>query len=305
MFAHFSGFRPRVSNSARLAFTLVELLVLIAIIGILIALLLPAVQAAREAGRRTQCSNNLKQIGLAVHGYHDIYKRLPPAWTDPARANESAFTHVLPYMEQTSAYHRYDFAQGNSHPNNLQVVAQRIPGFLCPSCNYVRQVPITGCDANDRAPGTYAFSTGSDDPWAATTPHNGAIVYYRPDDATTPATRISSILDGTSNTFLSGESHWGFTDYLFAAGPCTGQARGGFTYWSSPYPLATAFTTRGPFNPRSMSGDSTRLSNYRSSHPNGVNMGLVDGSVRFLQETISSTTLNALATRQGGETVNL
>jgi prepilin-type processing-associated H-X9-DG protein len=273
----------------------------------LIALLLPAVQAAREAGRRTQCANNLKQIGLAVHGYHDTYRRLPPAWSNPALSNESTFTHILPYLEQSSAFELYDFTLGNSHPSNLQVVAQRIPGFLCPSCNFVRQVPMTGCDANDRAPGTYAFCTGSDDPWAAAVPHNGAIVYYKPDDPATTPTRFASLRDGTSGTFLSGESHWGFMDYLFGAfppTPCSGQVRGGFSYWSSPYPLATSFTTRGPFNPRSMSGDTTRLANFRSSHPNGVNMGFCDGSVRFFQETISSTVLNAMATRQGGETVN-
>ncbi len=293
--------RPRFS---RPAFTLVELLVVIAVIGILIALLLPAVQAAREAARRAQCSNNLKQISLAVHGYHDTCHRLPPAWTDPALGNESAFTHILPYLEQASAYELYDFTLGNSHPANLQVVAQRVSSFVCPSCYFVRQVPMTGCDANDRAPGTYAFCTGSKDPWAATESHNGAIIFYKPNDAMTSPTRFSSIRDGTTNTFLSGESHWGFNDYLFTSGPCLGQVRGGFTYWSSPYPLATAFTTRGPFNPSSMEADSTRLSNFRSSHPGGVNMGLCDGSVRFFAETTSGTLLNALATRQGGETVS-
>src|SRR5688500_7158074 len=140
-------------SQKRPAFTLVELLVVIAIIGILISLLLPAVQAAREAGRRMQCSNNLKQIALAVHGYHDTYTRLPPAWTRPTLAGESAFAHILPYLEQTSAFGLYDFTKGNSDPANLQVVAQKIPGFLCPSCNFLRQVPITGCDANDRAAG--------------------------------------------------------------------------------------------------------------------------------------------------------
>jgi prepilin-type N-terminal cleavage/methylation domain-containing protein len=294
---------PARRNVPRLAFTLVELLVVIAVIGILIALLLPAVQAAREAARRAQCSNHLKQIGLAVHAYHDTYNRLPPAWTSPALSNESAFTHILPYLEQASAYDLYDFALGNSHPANLQVVAQRIPIFLCPSCNFVRQVPITGCDANDRAPGAYAFCTGSMDPWASTAPHNGAIVAYQPDDAASTPTRFSSIRDGTSNTFLSGESHWGFSDYLFTSGPCLGQVRGGFTYWSSPYPLSTAFSTRGPFNPSLMQGDSTRLSNFRSSHPSGVNMGLCDGSIRFVPETTSATLLDALATRQGGETI--
>jgi prepilin-type N-terminal cleavage/methylation domain-containing protein/prepilin-type processing-associated H-X9-DG protein len=306
--------RPRVS---RPAFTLVELLVVIAIIGILIALLLPAVQAAREAGRRTQCANNLKQIGVAVQGYHDTFNRLPPAFSEKLLTKESCFAHILPYLEQSSAFELWlkDPANPNVFINNtdplvLPVVSQRIPGFLCPTCNFLRAVPAPGCDA-DRAPGTYAFCTGSDDPYATSVPHNGAIVYYKLADPTTgtPADgtplNISAILDGTTNTFLAGESHWGFTDYLFnPPSPCAGSVRGGFSYWSSPYPLATAFTTKGVFNPQSMNSDATRLSNFRSSHPNGVNMGLVDGSVRFFQETISPTILNAMATRQGGETVN-
>lgn len=307
-------FRPTAS---RPAFTLVELLVVIAIIGILIALLLPAVQAAREAGRRSQCSNNLKQIGLAVQGYHDTYNRLPPAFSDKSLGRESTFAHILPFMELGNAFELWGKESlplddnaflTNTNPLVQPVVSQRINEFLCPSCAFVRAVPEGACDSN-RAPGTYAFSTGSDDPYATTVPHNGAIVYYKlANPAATPPVaadgtplNLAAILDGTTNTFLSGESHWGFTDYTFTSGPCLGGVRGGFSYWSSPYPLATAFTTRGPFNPKSMSGDSTRLSNFRSSHPGGVNMGLVDGSVRFFQQSISSMTLNALATRKGGE----
>ena len=85
------------------------------------------------------------------------------------------------------------------------------------------------------------------------------------------------------------------------ADSCSGQVRGGFSYWSSPYPLATVFTTRGPFNPKSMAGDSTRLSNFRSNHPRGVNMANVDGSIRFVGETIDHASSDAAATRAGGE----
>jgi prepilin-type processing-associated H-X9-DG protein len=234
---------------------------------------------------------------------------MPPAWTNSALTRESAFAHILPYLEQSSAFDLWHRDPNNSNiflpatdPLNVPIVSQRISAFLCPTCNFARQVPISACDS-DRAPGTYAFCTGSDDPWGSV-PHNGAIVYYNVDNATTTATRFSSILDGTTNTFLSGESHWGFIDYTFTSGPCIGQVRGGFSYWSSPYPLATNFSTRGPFNPQSMNGDSTRLSNFRSSHPGGVNMGLCDGSVRFYQQSISSNILNAMATRRGGEVVN-
>jgi prepilin-type N-terminal cleavage/methylation domain-containing protein len=283
----------------RAAFTLVELLVVIAVIGVLVALLLPAVQAAREAARRTHCQNNLKQIALAGHNYHDTYSKLPPASTHPALNGSSGFAAVLPFLEQGSLYTLYDFSQGNSAPINQACVSQRIATYLCPSCVFARPVPIAGCDANQRAPGTYAFSTGSLDPWGM---NNGAIA-----TALTPQTSFASILDGTSSTLMVGESHWNFRDYLWGSSPptpCAGQVRGGFTYWSSPYPLATAFTTRGPFNPQSMAGDTMRLSNFRSNHPGGVNLANVDGSVRFWGETVDHAVLDAAATRDGGETLS-
>jgi len=286
--------RPITPSAAR-GFTLVELLVVIAIIGVLVALLLPAVQSAREASRRMSCQNNLKQIALAVHNYHDSYLLLPPASTNPNLGGSSGFAAILPYLEQGNLYQQYDFAKGNSDPANLQVVSQRIKTYLCPSCFFIRKVPASGCDANDRAPGTYAFSTNTGDPYGVS---DGAIV-----NALTPPTRFASVIDGTSNTFLAGECHWGFRDYLFTSGPCNGQVRGGFSYWSSPYPLATVFSTRGPFNPQSMNGDSMRLTNFRSSHPAGVNMNNVDGSVRFVMDSIDHAILDATATRDGGESL--
>jgi len=276
-------------------FTLVELLVVIAIIGVLVALLLPAVQAAREAARRSSCQNNLKQIALASHNYHDVTGKLPPVATSATLAGSSGFAAILPYIEQNNLYTLYDFSKGNSDPVNLAAVSQRIGTFICPSCVFARTVPIPACDANNRAPGTYAFSTGSLDPWGI---NNGAIA-----TAATPQTNFASILDGTSNTLLAGESHWNFKDYTFTSGPCVGQVRGGFSYWSSPYPLATGFTTRGPFNPKAMAGDSNRLSNFRSNHPGGVNMANVDGSIRYWSETVDHLLLDAAATRDGGESL--
>jgi prepilin-type N-terminal cleavage/methylation domain-containing protein len=267
-------------------FTLIESLVVIAIIGVLVSLLLPAVQAARETARRMSCSNNLRQIDIAVHYYHDMYRFLPPASTAANLAGSSGFAAILPFVEQRRAYEQYDFFQGNSHPVNLGVVSQRIPVFLCPTCVFARIVPLGDCDANRRAPGTYAFSTGSADPWGA---NNGAIATFA-----TPQTNLAAILDGTSNTLLAGESHWNFRDYLFTSGPCAGQVRGGFTYWSSPYPLATAFTTRGPFHPQTMAGDATRLSNSRSNHPDGF------GSSAFAcQGSLYATTLSGSIQRLG------
>ena len=291
---------PDHERSFRFGFTLVELLVVIAIIGVLVALLLPAIQAARESGRRMNCQSNLKQIVLAAHNYHDAMRWLPPASTATNLSGSSGFAAILPYLEESSTYLQYDFSKGNSDPVNLQAVSQRIKTYLCPSSVFVREVPNPSCDANSRAPGTYAFCVGSNDPYGSSELTNGAIA-----TAGGPLTNLAAILDGTTTTFLAGESHWSFQDYKFTSGPCSGQIRGGFSYWSSPYPLATAFTTRGTFNPQTLSGDSLRLSNFRSNHPSGVNMAMVDGSVRFWFQYVDHSILDAVATRNGKEIVTL
>jgi len=281
-------------------FTLVELLVAIAIIGILMALLLPAVQFAREAARRMHCQNNLKQISLAVQMYHDALRLLPPGDTSANMSGTSGFTAILPFMEETKLALHYDFSKGNSDPRNMEVVSTRVQTFLCPSANFARHVPIAGCDANNRAPGTYAFCSGSLDAWGNVVPggiaNNGAIVF-----PAAGTTSFGSLTDGVSTTFLAGESNWNFQDYKFTSGPCNGQVRGGFTYWSSPYPLATMFTTLGPFNPKALNGDSKRLSNFRSSHPGGVNLANCDGSIRFWSDLVNHAVLDSTATRAGNE----
>lgn len=288
----------RHSSRAR-GFTLIELLVVIAVIATLVSLLLPAVQSARESARRSQCSNNLKQMGLAFHTYHENFGAFPGSETGGigTLAKASAFVPILPFLEQQNNYVKYNSSVGNSDPLNMSVVSQIIPGYMCPSAIMRRTVPIDGCDTNNRAPGTYAVCTGSLDSKgtiATGNPNNGAIV-----NPGSGSTKISDIRDGTTNTLLAGESAWNLGDYLFTSGPCLGQVRYGFTYWASPYDLSTAFTTMAPFNPSS--GGSAVLNRFRSDHAGAVNFVLCDGSVRFIQSGIHADVLNALGTRNGKE----
>lgn len=292
------------------AFTLIELLVVIAIIAILIALLLPAVQQAREAARRTQCKNNLKQIGLAVHNYHDVYTCFPNANANSELSGGSLFTSILPLIDQANAYNLYDFNLTNSDPYNVAVTSQILPFYLCPSSPMRRAVPSCSSD-NGRAPGNYAVCIGSQDYnqyWSfygdPKPTLDGVIVFT---GSTAGKTKFRDVTDGTSNTLMIGETAYNLPDYKFSSGDCVGQSRYSFTYWSVPFPGSTACTTEYAFNPRDVADDSIFDPNwtrsFRSDHVGGVQFTLADGSVRFISENIDSALLDALATRNGGEVI--
>ena len=277
----------------RNGFSLIELLVVITIIGILVALLLPAVQAAREAARRMSCVNNLKQVALATHLYHDTNRCLPPASFSGGLFSGSTFLILLPYIEQASAYVQYRPDCGITAPENQGVIGTRIPIFLCPSMVLSRTVPDAAHDEVG-APGSYAVSTGSESPWSA---HNGVIVKM---GQSKHAIRIEDIRDGTSRTLMYGEFDFGLQDLTWP----DGSFQGGLTRWAIGYPGVTWGSTWGPFNRDRIADPNCpqmTWTAFRSDHPNGVNFALVDGSVHFITDGIDKTVLDALATRAGGE----
>lgn len=285
-------------------FSLVELLAVIAILGILVALLLPAVQAARETARRGQCLSHLRQIGLAFHQRHDSVGAFPHA-TEYGTTYLSAFTTVLPYIEESGRYALYDRRFPYRNPVNLRVIEQTVPIYQCPSMDLPRTVPDDdpACDEFG-APGSYAVSTGTENPWIG--PHNGAIV-FAPVGASSvnavSATRMKTITDGASQTLLLGELDYGLDNYQWGA--CKNRTvRWGLARWGGGYPGVSIGATSGKFNSGRLIAGFAELVTYRSDHPGGAHFALVDGGARFITDEIDELLLDALATRDGAEVIS-
>ena len=295
-------------------FTLVELLVVIAIIGVLVGLLLPAVQAAREAARRMQCSNNLKQLGLSVLNYESAFRRLPSAGqgtnyaTNPPSTTigrQSVFTAILPYLEQNNTYQQLDlrFAY-NETISNIAASKQGISTFICPS-NSIRpsSTDKDGFGCTDFGPIYYVDL----DP--VTGLRNKAL---RADGGITDGwPKIAQISDGLSNTIGFGEDV-GRNEIMQAnhvyVDPVDGQKRRVWR-WGDP-DCAFGISKIINNNKTPMNGPTTcpwtdnncgPFEELFSQHPGGANVGLMDGSVQFLSESMSPSNLRALVTRSGGE----
>ncbi len=287
------SFASPVGRRATAGFTLVELLVVIAIIGILVALLLPAVQSAREAGRRTSCTNNLHQIGLATTLYHDINKQLPYSSSGFGAPGvgmlRSGFTDILPFCEQSNLFQLYDPTLAWSDPANQAAVEQEIPFYICPSM--ARWYP--DC-AGNRGQGSYLLSIASNQ--SGHGPNKDGMFVWQGEGHTS----FSTVLDGVSNTFMAGETDYGFQNYF-----CSGKVRGGLGEWATGYPGYSQGTMVGVFNAEELINGYDELWTFRSDHPAGANFVMGDSSVHFLPTQTNPTVLRALVTRAGGESETL
>lgn len=291
----------------RIGFTLVELLVVIAIIGVLVGLLLPAVQAAREAARRMQCSNNLKQIGLALHNYHDAHRSFPKVWyywngnSNGSDRQPAGFysgfgwrVMILPYMEQVNLYNQFNFSQpihSNVDPiSNLKLIQTPIPTYLCPSDPAGPQVKsgqqylwTNWCFPHGNCPKdvpvavtTYKGLTGAGyDQVFSQVPYPAGMF----DRRRGAGLSFSSMSDGTSNTIAVTESSPEFNAWT------------GWATWH-----VAAHAQQGPNHARRFYGSVGRTASQHgwtagltasSFHTGGVNMVMGDGSVHFLSDSIN------------------
>jgi prepilin-type N-terminal cleavage/methylation domain-containing protein len=323
-------FRGAQTDTPR-AFTLVELLVVIAIIGILVAMLLPAIQAARECSRRAKCANNLRQIGLAVQNYHDAMHHLPPPKAiipgemydqDPTYMPlGSTLVLLLPYLEEASLYSRYDFSKTTHEAPNAEYTSQALEIYNCPSMALPRTVPETPCGEN-LGPGSYMVSAAGDSSMPSAT-LDGAFTKIEVRKvgtkflALTYTLGLKNITDGTSKTLVVGENDYGLDNLIWEnCDGLNGSHKGGDQTWANGYwHLALGHinwklfstTKRGFFNRSHINEDeipvqNTMLRVFRSDHSGGVQFALLDGSVRFLPEGIDYHVLRAFVTRAGEET---
>ena len=295
-------------------FTLVELLVVIAIIGILVGLLLPAVQAACESARRLQCSNNLHQMGIALHNYHDTMRRLPPGIVDPSHLMWTG--SLLPYVDQSVLFRTLDVSKSWELPGpNASACSTYLSIYRCPSSDAPDHVSVQG--TADRVPSSYlAVGSGTDTRESGqVTDHLG--LYLRNGTMfVNSAVRLSSVLDGTSSTVVIGEAlfrpqiqapdlsgtvqivdHWYIgTDGVRSAGSAPGLIEVSEAIGSTGVALNGLYLDL-PIDEKEIG--------FSSLHSSGSQFVFNDGHVQFLSESIDSKVYSALGTIAQREIVSL
>jgi prepilin-type N-terminal cleavage/methylation domain-containing protein/prepilin-type processing-associated H-X9-DG protein len=293
---------------SRRAFTLIELLVVIAIIAILIGLLVPAVQKVRAAAARISCANNLKQIGLACHGYHDANQALPPGYYATASYPDTApgwgwGAFLLPHLEQDTLYRQIDL---NTPVQNSPAARSVVKMFLCPADtpppSAFALTDATFAPVALVAPSSYAATVGPDADEADA--FTGSGVFYR-----NSRTRLTDITDGTSQTVMIGDRAWVQTQGTWAGAPSGALTRAGAR---NPWANATASAAvlvlvhNNYINIRTDADGG--LDDFSSNHTGGANLLFADGSVHFLRDITGDGAERrafwAMGTRAGGEVVS-
>jgi prepilin-type N-terminal cleavage/methylation domain-containing protein/prepilin-type processing-associated H-X9-DG protein len=315
-----SSIRPRVLPRG---FTLIELLVVIAIIAVLISLLLPAVQSAREAARRTQCVNNLKQIALAAQNYHDSNGTFPvgsifkpdPMFLWYQVEDQSTFVSMLGYFEQGSLYNATNFSRSIYSEANMTVYATGLSTLWCPSDGQIIGKRVSfgpyagyaGSGYNPNLTVAYTSYSGCTGTWHPEPLNYGDdfVMYPTPVTSSThfvaiqacmngiyrfqSSISIAKITDGTSNTMIYGEK---------ANGSFTGSDSNCFNWWADCVTADSLYSTLYPINafrkiPKlSFEYQDSWVDGASSFHPGGANFAFADGSVRFLKDSINTLPFN-------------
>jgi prepilin-type N-terminal cleavage/methylation domain-containing protein len=283
-------------NSKRLAFTLLELLIVIAIIAILVALLVPAVQKVRETAARARCTDNLRQMGLAIHSFHDTHKKLPPARIADQYA--TWFILLLPYLDQQTLYATWDITDCYyAQPLTFDVTAQ-VPTYLCPTRRHAPQIskiPEDVAIARKGSLADYAVAASDNNVDYATANARGSLILgYLVGAKWESRTRFASVTDGLSNTIFVGEKH--------VQRGYFGEVNGDRTIWNGD--SVDVFSRAGGHG-LGVVGNWNSSTNQRfgSYHPGVCNFLFGDGTTRTLAVSLPETTLGLLIVRDDGNPI--